>query len=436
MTSALALGLLWTGQTAYSATFADVWDRWKRVDAAWSLGDSKPRQAQSIPHLKAATGQIYAARWSEACESLDTATALLEGRTAEPEMAVSLRFRPPVAEPGKPARLIVSWAYRPSGVKEFPLVIGNRRIVLHPGRNLTIDVRPGQLEPELTRNPELGVPLTAAVGSSSRTIVLSILKSPRTRIAKLLNHEFEAVRNLGQKALAMMEAPVPAEPASSLLTTISVAESLAKGDVKLSTIRSLPYARQGSTGLQISRPAELALDAAGKATVVVGVSGFGGEAGFFESHGQGSAPDEASRRGWIFVGATPSESAVRDALDWIQSKMQVKVGRYYTLGFGTGAGSALGAAELKPKPEACGLFSPAHAAVPRSWTEGPLYLAVGRLDAPRFVNAVQAMARELSGKSNFKLDEIEGAEHLMVPNEAVAQAFAFFDARPGTIPHR
>lgn len=427
MTSLLAIGLLWTGQSAYTATFADVWDRWKKVDAAWALGDSKPRQGEAIPHLRAAAGQMYVSRWSEACESLDEALAHLESRPWGPEMAVSLRFRPPVAEPGRPARLVVSWAYRPRNPRPFNLQIGNRRLVLQPGRNLTLDVLPSQLEPELSRNPELGVPLTAAVGSVTRTIVLSILKSPRTRIAKLLQHESDTVRNLGQKALTMMEAPVPAEPATSLLSTISVAEELAEGAARITQLRTIPYARRGGTGMQISVPRDLARDGSNRITLVVGIAGFGGEAGFFEGLGQGSAPDEAGRRGWVFVGATPSENAVGNVVEWVQTHLKLQVGRIFALGFGTGSAAALEANEWKPATAGVALLSPVNAVLPRKWAENPLFIAAGRQDAARFLNPLQVMARELGSRPTFKFHEIEGCEHLTLPVEGIPAAFAFFD---------
>lgn len=427
MTSVLALGLLWSGQSATSATFADAWDRWKRVDAAWSLTDSKPRQALAIPHLKAASGQLYASRWSDACAALDEAAAHLEGRQFEADMAVSLRFRPPVAEPGKPARLQVSWAYRRSGAGSFPLRIGNRRLVVYPNRNLTVEVLPGQLEPELAGNPELGVPLTATVGTRTRTIVLSILKSARPRVQKLLESTDETVRALGMKALAMLEAPVPAEPASSLLSIVSTGEALMKGTAKLDSLRILPFARHQGVGLQLSQPPELERDASGKVTLVVGISGFGGEAGFFEALGQGSAPVEANRRGWIFVGASPSANAVRHALDWVQTKLGKRVGRIFAIGYGTGAESALAANMVRPPTVGVALISPVNAEFLRAWADAPLYIAAGAEDANRVLSPLQALARELAGKSSFKYEEFENCEHLTVAAEAVAKAFAFFD---------
>jgi len=428
MTSILAMGLLWSGQSATSATFADVWDRWKRVDAAWSLTDSKSGQILAIPHLKAAAGQIYAARWSDACAALDEAAAHLEGRPFGADMAVSLRFRPPVAEPGKPARLMVTWAYRPSDPSSFPLRIGNRRLVLYPNRNLTVDVLPGQLEPELARNPELGVPVSAVVGTQNRTIVLSILKSARSRIQKLLANADETIRGLGEKALAMLEAPVPAEPASSLLAIVSTGEGLASGSMKLDSMRSIPYVRHRGTGLQAAIPAIPTAVASGRLTAVIGISGFGGEAGFFEAFGQGSAPVEANRRGWIFIGATASENAVENALDWLQTKLGKKIGRLFVLGFGTGAEEALAANRLRPPTAAVALISPANAELRRTWAEHPLYIVAGSSDAARFLNPLQALAREMAGKSTFKYDELPSCEHLTVAAQGVAGAFTFFDS--------
>jgi hypothetical protein len=254
MTAVLALALLASSQAAGSATFSDVWDRWKRVDAAWSVVGAKPHRETAIPHLKSAANHLFGSRWPDACRDLDDALAALQGQVASAERAVNLRFLPPVAEPGKPAKLSVTWAYRPADRRSVRLQIGNREVMLTPGRPLVLDVQPIRHEPELNRTPELGVLVTAKVGNSTRSVHLSILKSARARIGALLKSPEEAVRHLGAKALAMMERGVPDEPSLSVIGAVTLGESLVKGRAKLSELTQVPYGRLGTTSLQASLP--------------------------------------------------------------------------------------------------------------------------------------------------------------------------------------
>lgn len=429
MTPLLALGIILNLQAGYNASFADTWERWKRVDAAWNLGESKERRSAAIPFLKSATGQIFGAHWSEACQALDEGLARLEGRTVIPEQAVGIRFRPPVAEPGKAARLLVSWVYRPAETRSFPLKIGNRQVMLQPGRSLTLDVVPQQLEPELSRTPEMGVPVSAQVGSITRTVLLSILKTPRARIQKLMTSQKPEVRALAQKAFTMMEADLPAVPAVSIVTLVDLAEDLEAGRKALTNVDAVPYARQGPTSLQLLIP-EAAQKSPG-VTVVVGVSGFGGESAFFDSLNQGSAPAEAAQRGWIFVGASPTDSSVEDALLWVRQSLKKEIARYFVIGYSRSADVALSAGALKQKPSGMAAIAPANATFPRAWTEYPLYFGVGKQDVGRIVTSVQMIVRELGERKDVRHEEFEGVEHLMAPSEGIAGAFRFFDGLSG-----
>jgi dienelactone hydrolase len=433
MTS-LVLGLVLLPQAGYSASFADAWDRWKQVDGAWNLAETRSRHGAALPHLKVASNLLFSSSWGEACRELDEALAKLQNKPLTPEQAVNLRFRPPASEPGRPARLVVSWAYRPAPARSFPLRIGNRQVTLNPGQGLTLEVIPSRLEPELAQNPELGVPVAAQVGETTRTVYLSVLKQPRQRIQTLLASEDPFVKALGQKALTMLEAPLPSQTSVSIVSVVGLAESYAKGRTKLSEVTSIPHARQGQTSLQIEMSKATAAARAAPVTVVVATSGFAGESAFYENFGQAAAIEEALKRGWIFIGASAGERAVPDALNWIESKLGRKVSRYFALGYSRGAGPAFAAGSLKPPPAAVAALAPASIAVPRAWTNVPLFLAVGNEDAPRVVGPILSAARELAGRKDVRLFEAEGAEHLMLPGEAVRKAFAFFDELSSSAP--
>ena len=421
MTVALAIGSVWLAQAGYSATFADAWERWKKVDALWSQPASKPQKPAAVPHLKTASGLVFAARWSDACRELDEAQALLQGQKVAPEQAVILRFQPPVAEPGKTARLVVAWAYRPASDQSFRLRIGNRELMIHPGRPLTLDVLPQRLEPELTQNPELGVPLAAQVGETTRTVYLSVIKSPRTRINALLKSANPMAQALGRKALTLLESRVPADSTVSILSAIGLGEEFEIGRAKLANLSQIPFARQGETSLQASIPKSTTTVA------VIALSGFGGEAGFFDNFAQGAAPAEALRRSWMFVGASATDSAVSDALAWLRTKVGKRVDRYFVLGYSRASGQGLAAMALPKKPSAVGLLSPASTSVPKSWMEVPLFLAVGKQDAARVYLPILSIHRELQDRKDVRLLEVDECEHLMLPNEAIRAVFEFFD---------
>ncbi len=423
MVIAFAVGWALAAQAGYAATFADAWDRWRSLDATWALASNPARRTEALPRLRQAAALLFGNRWSEACQALDAAWAELEGRRPSPDQAAILRFRPPVAEPGQPARLEVDWAYRPTDLSPLRLKIGNREAVLHPGRKLTLEVRPDRLEPELSRTPELGLLVTAQVGSGSRSIPLSIVKSARSRMMRLLESDDEAARMLGEQIRLLFETPGSLDPGRSIGALLAVGESLASREVSIQRLDAVPYARQGATSLRVEFPKGVADVPA----VVIAVSGFGGEGAFFECLGQGRAAAEASRRGWGFVGAADTEHAVRDALAWLERHRRAPFGRYFVLGAGRGAGSAAAAAELRRKPAAMALLAPASTGVLAAWLTGPVYFAIGKEDVARIVGTVRNIVTELGARPDLKLDEYEGVEHLMLPAEAIPAAFTFFD---------
>ena len=430
MTAALALGSVWLAQAGYSATFADVWERWKKVDAVWSQPSSKPLKSSAVPHLKTASGLIFGARWSEACRVLDEALALLQGQKVRAEQAVILRFQPPVSEPGKPARLVVAWAYRPVSDQSFRLKIGNRELLIQPGRPLTLEVMPQRLEPELTQNPELGVPLAAQVGETTRTVYLSVIKSPRARIAALLQSTNPMAQALGRKALTVLESPVPSDSTVSVLSAIGLGEEFANGRAKLPNLSQIPFARQGETSLQASIPKS------SSNVAVIALSGFAGEAGFFDNFAQGAGPAEALKRGWMFIGASSGDTSVKDALTWARTKLGKRIDRYFVLGYSRASGQGLAAMALPGKPSAVALLSPASTSVPKTWMEVPLFFAVGKQDAARVYLPILSIHRELQERKDVRLLEVDDCEHLMLPNEAIRAAFEFFDgfAKPPLAP--
>ena len=82
---------------------------------------------------------------------------------------------------------------------------------------------------------------------------------------------------------------------------------------------------------------------------------------------------------------------------------------------------------LPTKPSAIALLAPASTTVPKSWLEAPLFLSVGKQDASRVYLPILSIHRELQGRKDVRLLEIEDCEHLMLPNLSIPAAFEFFD---------
>ncbi len=408
----------------------EVGERLKALDVAWLQTASHERRLLALPHIGRAMGAISGSRSDEACQALDEAVAVLEDRKPLPEDAISLRFDPPIAEPGKPAMLSVSWAYQPSAPSTVQVGVGPRQVPLLSGRSVVLEVLPWNLNAELRTSPEAGYLVPVQVGSRQRSAYLSIVRNGRQRIRSLAAAKNPTSRSLGRELARQLTLGRSREYDHPLIQWLFLAEQLESGETELYEAEHLPYVEAGSTPIRAVFPKE-ACEAPAQSTpvnVVLAFSGgWGSENSFFETYGRGIAVEHAVKRGWAFVSARATDSAAMDVTRWLVSARKLKIGKLFVLGHSSGCAQAMSAYEASPKPTAAAILAPGFTAFLKAWTELPIYMAVGKQESERRRAAIGSLARELEARPDFRFEEVEGSDHLMVVANAIPSAFEFFD---------
>jgi pimeloyl-ACP methyl ester carboxylesterase len=305
------------------------------------------------------------------------------------------------------------------------IATGRRRVFVQPGRPLTVEVNPFPSSPELRLAHEAGFAVPIQAGSSKRSAYLSVVKNLRQRLAVLnrsTNRLAAGIAGELERAIAdQAEEDVP------ILHWLNVAEGLSEGRLRLDELPEVPLVRHRQSIFRVASPAARG-SVRSDATVLLAFPGIGhNENSFFDSYGRGSIVRQALSRGWLFVASRRSPSAVSDVLDWLKTVRGIRVARLFVMGHGQGAGDALSAAAGNPKPAAAALFAPAFTVLVKDWLQVPIFLSVGRKDGSRVVSSAISLAREMQGRADFKLHELETCEHLMVVADSVGAAFAFFD---------
>jgi len=423
MVGSLLAALLIFGQTPSIGKY-EVGERAKGLDQAWLATQDHARRSAALPKITSAISAYMSNRFSDACQMFDEATATLEGRAPSSEDAVCLRFEPPFAEPRAAAKLLITWAYVPKSATPVRLTVGQKSVVSAPGRTLTIEVHPEQLNPDILQNPEVGYLMPVQVGAEQRDVYLSIIKHPRERLAALQNTKVPEARTLVEFLDKAFTKPDDLPGDYPLIQYLFTAELLDEGRMKIERADSLPLAKAGNTYFRAVFP-----KTTGKGiNLVIALHGAGGtENMFFDSYGSGVAVKEALKRGWGFVAPRSSATAVQDVLDWVRTRRKQHVDHVFVIGHSMGAGFALQAAEVKPRPTAIAAFAPALQSLPSNLGETPVFFAVGKQDL------LDGIARDLysqvSNRKNSEFLELDPCEHLMVVADAVPAAFRFFDAR-------
>ncbi|MBC8065238.1 MAG: dienelactone hydrolase family protein [Chlorobia bacterium] len=423
--SAVAAFVLFA-QTSPNPGRFEMGERLKELDQAWMSTPEKSRRSAAIPKITAAVTSFFSSKAGEACRALDDAIAALEGRSARSADAITLRFEPPFVEPRTPAKLRIGWAYLPVDGKTVRIQVGRQSVVATPGRELVIEVRPEQLNPEILQNPEVGYLMPVQVGSEQRSVFLSIIKRPKERLTALKDSKQPEAKVLVQFLQKVFDDPESLEADVPIIQYLFTAELLDEGRLRLDRADSLPLVKQGNTYFRAAFPRQVR----GPLTVVVGLHGAGGsENMFFEAYGRGIAVSEALKRNWAFVSPRASATAMEDVLDWIRTRRKQAVERVFVMGHSMGSGMALRSGSLTPKPSAIALFAPASQNVSAQLREVPLFVSVGKQDL--LVGPARSLAQQLLGRKDCVYEELDPCEHLMVVGDSMAGAYRFFDSTIG-----
>lgn len=426
MIGVAALALVLLGQASGSGGRYEVGERLRELDRAWVETSDRSRRLAAIPKINEAATSLGAAKAPEACRLLDEARATLLGRQATPEDAISLRFDPPFAEPKMPARLRVGWAYVPDGSRTVRVQVGRQSVVATPGRELTLEVRPEQINPELLQNPEIGYLMPVQVGLEQRSVFLSIIKKPKDRLAALQSTKQPEAQAIAEFLQKIFETPDSLESDVPIIQYLFTAELLDEGRLRLDRADNLPFVKHNDTVFRATFPRQVR----GPLTVVVALHGAGGSENlFFEAYGQGSAVTEAVKRNWAFVAPRASGTAVADVIDWIRNRRRQAIERVFVMGHGAGGGFALETGSLSPKPRAVVAFAPSTQSLPASLDGVPIFLSVGKQDP--LASGLRVLGQRIAQRRGSVFEELDPCEHLMAVGESISRAYRFFDENAG-----
>jgi predicted esterase len=426
MVGSLLASLVVFGQGVQAPGRFEMGERLKELDQVWSSTSDKSRRSLAVPKISKAVLAFFGQHADEGCRSLDEAIAILQGRPVVSEDAVTLRFDPPFVEPRTPAKLRITWAYEPSEKRSVKIQVGKQSIIGLPGRPITVEVRPEQLNPEILQNPEVGFLMPVQVGTDMKSVFLSIIRHPKERLAAL-----EATRQPEAKALVeflqrAFSDPEELESDFPLIQYLFSAELLDEGRMRVERADSFPLVKYKDTYFRAAFPR----NTKGPIDLVIGLHGAGGsENMFFEAYGRGSAVTESMRRSWAFIAPRTSQNAVSDVVEWMKVRRRQRIRRIFILGHSMGGGFALQTGEILPRPAAIALFAPAVKTIPDNLKSVPIFIAVGKQD--QMASEVRAFSQLIAGRANCEYLEMDPCEHLMIVGDAIPEAFRFFDQRAG-----
>lgn len=423
MIGSATIALLVLSQASTSNGTYDFNERFKELDQVWVATSDKARRSSAIPKIVAANSAFQANRLLDACKALDEATATLQGRGLTTGDAVSLRFDPPFVEPRSTARLKIAWAYPPATASAVRVQVGRQSVMATPGRELTMEIRPDQVNPDLLQNPEIGYLMPVQVGTEERSVFLSIIKKPKERLAALkLTKQPEAQCLYGflQKAF---DSPENLTGDIPLIHYLFTAELLDEGRLRLERADNLPLVEHKGTFFRATFPRQATQ---GLNVVIALPNTAGNENTFFDAYGQGRAVTEAMRRNWAFVSARADDSAVEDVVEWIQTRRKQSIANVFVIGHGGNGRLAYDVADLKPRPKAIAALAPMTTVTILSGI--PVFYGVGKQD---LLAASKAQISQLSPAKGSEIAEFDPCEHWMVAAESIPRAFRFFDQHVG-----
>ena len=414
------------GQASPNQGKFEIGERLRELDHVWVNTLDKTRRTVALPKISQASRAILTESLAEACLALDEATAALLGRQAQASDAITLRFDPPYAEPRTPAKLRIGWAYVPSNPSPVPIQVGRQSLVATPGRGLTLDVRPEQVNPEILQNPEVGFLLPVQVGSEQRSVSLSIIKKPRERLASLKNTKMPEATALVRYLEKAFASPEDFDSDLPLIQYLFTAELLDEGRLRLDRADMLPLVIHKGTQFRANFPRQVR----GPLTVVIALHGSEGtESLFYQAYGQGKAVSEAVKRNWAFIAPRVSESAIANTIDWIRTRRRQQIDKIFLIGHNSGAELALRSTTVVPRPRAIAAFAPNIKGISGGIESTPLFLSVGRQDA--LLPELRVAGQALSARRGSRYLELDNCDHFVVVGESLSEAYRFFDAYAG-----
>lgn len=404
-----------------AASRFDVAERLQSLDFEWQFVPDKQKHADASVHVTSALGHLHDADYPAACSDLDEAYDVLAGRPRAAADAITLRFDPPFAEPKAVATLKLSWAYTPTDLQPVKVSVGVLSIVATPGRDLTIEVHPESVVPELNQSPESGVLIPVTVGEQTRSVYLSVVKGLRVRAKAALATTQPEAKTLAERVVKLTEGGAP-ETERALIQMLFSAELLSEGRQTLDRIDEISLVHSGSTDFRIAFPNSLDRKVGIPATVVLALPDTGAsENAFFERYGHGAAVQAALQRGWIFASAGTSTAAPRDILAWITSRRHLKIGHVLLIGHGQGGTDALAA---NVTPTAVALFSPT---TKLGEYRGKLCLTFAKQDLASLQPQLEELRTALVSRGE-RVEELDSCDHLSVVADGMAGAYRFFDS--------
>ena len=401
----------------------EIGERLRELDQTWVSITNKVRRSAAIPKITTALQSLMSRGAGESCRAIDEATAALLGRDPIPEDALTLRFDPPIVEPRSAAKLRISWSYRPANERSVRIQVGRQSVVALPGRDLVIEVRPENLNPEILQNPEVGYLMPVLVGAEQRNVFLSIVKRPADRLNYLKNTKQPEALGLARFIQKVLADPDSMEWDVPIIQYLFTAELLDEGRLRLDRADTLPLVSHNKTSFRATFPRQVR----GPLTLVIGLPGEGAsEATFFESYGKGRAVTEALKRNWAFVSPRASATAVEDVLDWIRTRRKQPIRQVFVIGHSDGADVALNTGGIQPKPRAIAAFAPILRVLPEGLEGIPLFVSVGKQDS--IAGELRSMSQGIQSRKNGRFEEYDPCEHLMVVGESLPSAYKFFDS--------
>ncbi len=411
----------------------DMGERLKRLDVTWLNVSENSRRKDAVEQVRLAVMSFFGNKYGEACARLDAATEALLGNPPNLADAVSVRFLPPVVQPGKKAKLFAYWAYAPEDIAPISVGVGSANGLLKPGETLELEVDPPLpvgVSAESAQTKEYGILVNVAVGTKTQSAYLTIGENLLSRTNLLLDSTSDTARAIARQVKTYLEVPESAEQDIPVLDHISMAESLHTGERKIWQYSHLPISYHRNTYFRASFPKSLMAEPekTPPVTVVIAFHGAGGSENlFFEGYGRGIAATEALKRGWVFVAPRVSSSGPEDVYDWLVNVRKVKVKQIFAMGHSMGGAEAVRCVTLPTPSSGVALFSPAAAAFPEAYTNQPMFLTIGAQDIPALLRSARSLDRILNAKPKFEYKEYDPCEHLMIVGTAMKDAYARFD---------
>ncbi len=415
MTAIFAAALL-LGQTQPASRF-DLGVRLKALEAAW-LSSTPQAKGKAVTPITSSVMSFFSGSFGIACQNLDQASAILDGRALSAGDALTFRQDPASVSSEDGIVLQGAWAYAPTEPLDAQKAVieaeGMRFQATYPS-----PIKIPLPSSSIVRGEGA---VTIKINGRTAKIVADHLPGLDNRLENLKSAESQLTAPL----LDLIEAQRTgkAETDVPLSPTLKLAEDLASGNAIPEKVREWPLAKQGRTLFRASFPEKIATDE----TLVIALHGAGGSENlFYEGYGLGMAVKESLKRGWVFTSPRSAPSAPADVLAWMKSIRNWNPKRVIVMGHSMGGALALQTGALTPKPSALVLFAPAGRSVPPALQDVPLFLAVGRQEIMMLGASAEAIKTQMSAAKGFKHMLVDPCEHLMIVAEALPEAFKWLD---------